>query len=126
MYDQPFLHCANCGTILEMPHEDTLGITCPVCQFFNPLTVSSMEPSLTLETFETMLGDLVTQARASEISLSDIVNVLRDELEFAAELANDGRDLYVQIMDLGPRVGQPMRRSSKNESVLLRGRIVGG
>jgi len=125
MQSLSLLRCANCGTPLEPPDAGAPGVTCPVCQFFNPLRTCSPSPDLTIATFEMRLSDLVSQARASDLSLDSIVEVLRDELEFAAELASGGRDLYVQIIDLGPRVGQPLRRISRNDSILLRGRSVG-
>jgi LSD1 subclass zinc finger protein len=127
MYDhQSSLRCANCGTPLEAPGKGAPGVTCPVCQFFNTLIAPLPAPELTLEALEARLGDLVAQARTSGIPLDSIVHLLRDELEFSAELANGDRDLCVQIIDLGPRVGQPLRRSSRDDSMMLRGRSVGG
>jgi phage FluMu protein Com len=126
MDDLLYLHCANCGTVLEAPGEGEIGVTCPVCQFFNVARAPSPEPAITIETLETRLGDLVSQARASGLPLESIVHLLRDELEFAAELASSGRDLCVQIIDLGPRMGQPLRRSSRDDSMLLRRRAAGG
>ncbi|NNJ12990.1 hypothetical protein EKD04_021940 [Chloroflexales bacterium ZM16-3] len=111
---------------LDLPGKDAPGVTCPVCQLFNPLRDSAPEPALTLEALEVRLGDLLAQSRASGLPLDSIVHILRDELEFTAELASKGRDLCVQIIDLGPRVGEPMRRSSRDESLMLRGRAVGG
>jgi phage FluMu protein Com len=127
MRDLLSLRCANCGSALALPGDGASGVTCPVCQFFNPVIESPTEPEITLETLETRLSDLVAQARASDIPLDAITHVLRDELEFAAELASGGRDLCVQIIDLGPRVSrQPQRRSSRDDNVMLRGRAVGG
>ncbi|NTU84024.1 MAG: hypothetical protein HGA45_32410 [Chloroflexales bacterium] len=126
MRDQSSLRCANCGTPLEPPGKGASRVICPVCHFFNTLGAPSSKPELTLEMLETQLGDLIAQARASDLPLDAIVHVLRDELEFAAELASSGRDLCVQIIDLGPRVGQPLRRSSRDDSLLLRGRTAGG
>jgi hypothetical protein len=103
-----------------------LGVTCPVCQLFNALSDPLPPPAISLDMFGEQLSDLVAQARASEIPLDEIVHTLRDELEFAAELASGGRDLFVQIIDLGPRVGDPLRRSSWEANVMLRGRAAGG
>jgi phage FluMu protein Com len=119
------LCCANCGTQLEAPAQGALGVTCPVCHFFNTFSPGYSEPKLTREVFEARLGELVATARVGTLSADVIVEVLRDELEFAAELANRGRDLCVQIVDLGPRVGEPVRRTSGDNSVLLRGRVAG-
>jgi len=126
MHDLSSLRCANCGTPLEPPDTGGPGVTCPVCQLFNSLSMPLSEAEITIETLEAQLGDLVAHARASDLPLDAIVHVLRDELEFAAELANGGRDLCVQIIDLRPRVGQPLRRLSRDDSLLLRGRSVGG
>jgi hypothetical protein len=119
------LGCANCGTRLDPPAQGELGVTCPVCNFFNAFSPTYIEPHLTREALETQLGELVSLARASDLSADVIVQVLRDELEFAAELANRGRDLCVQIVDLGPRVGDPVRRTNGDDSTLLRGRVAG-
>jgi phage FluMu protein Com len=126
MRDQLSLRCANCGTLLEPPAEGKLfGVTCPVCQFFNRIDASVGEPALTCEMLEVRLSELISQGRASGIPLDAIVRMLRDELEFTAELAHSGRDLCVQIIDLGPLVGEPIRRANRDESVLLRGRALG-
>jgi hypothetical protein len=125
MDDQLSLRCANCGTPLDPPARGESGVTCPVCQLFNVTSAAPAAPRLTLEAFEEQLSELVAHARTSGISPDTIVHLLRDELEFAAELASGGRDLCVQIIDLGPRVGQPLRRSSRDDSVLLRGRTAG-
>ncbi|WP_129677804.1 hypothetical protein [Candidatus Chloroploca sp. Khr17] len=120
------LRCTNCGTPLDAPAKGVFGVVCPVCQLFNTFSASLPDPDLTAETFEAQLGDLVAQARASGIPLDVIVHTLRDELEFSAELASRGRDLYVQIIDLGPSTSQPLRRSQRDDSAMLRGRSVGG
>lgn len=125
MRNSSFLSCANCGTRLDIPMQGALGVTCPVCHFFNAFSPTYIEAHLTRESLETQLGELVGLARASNIAPDVIVQVLRDELEFAAELANRGRDLCVQIVDLGPRVGEPVRRTNGDNSTLLRGRVAG-
>ncbi len=120
------LRCTNCGTPLDTSANGTFGIVCPVCQFFNAFGETMPDPDLTAEAFEARLGDLVAQARASGIPLDVIVHTLRDELEFSAELASRGRDLYVQIIDLGPSASPPLRRSYRDDSAMLRGRTAGG
>lgn len=125
MQDLLALRCGNCGTPLEWPGAGVPGVICPVCQLFNPLDTIAPSPRMTIESFEIRLSELVAQARASQITPDDIVVVLRNELEFAAELASSGRDLCVQIIDLGPRIGQPLRRVSRIDSMFLRGRSVG-
>ncbi len=126
MQNLELLRCTNCGTPLEPPANGTFGVICPVCHLFNTFGAPLSDPELTAEVFETRLGDLVAQARASGIPSDVIVHVLRDELEFSAEIANHGRDLYVQIIDLGPSTSQPLRRSQRDENTRLRGRTVGG
>ncbi|PDV97915.1 hypothetical protein [Candidatus Chloroploca asiatica] len=120
------LRCSNCGTPLELPAKGVFGVNCPVCQLLNTFGVLLPDSDLTAETFEAQLGNLVAQARTSGIPLDVIVHTLRDELEFSAELASRGRDLYVQIIDLGPSISQPLRRSQRDDSAMLRGRSVGG
>jgi hypothetical protein len=125
MDDQGLIRCANCGTRLAVAPRDGSSVICPVCHFANAPDMLSSEPSMTLEAFEARLGELHRDARASGLLPDDIVHVLRDELEFAAELANRGRDLCVQIVDLGPRRGEPVRRTGGDSSPLLRGRTAG-
>ncbi|MBX0330530.1 hypothetical protein K2Z83_23010 [Oscillochloris sp. ZM17-4] len=119
------LGCANCGTPLKLPGTGVAGVTCPICQLFNPLAARYPAPEMTLDALSTQLSDLVAQARTSTLPLDAIVHVLRDELSFAAELASVGRDLYVQIIDLGPCVSQPMHQSSREDRMVLRSRTVG-
>jgi hypothetical protein len=126
MHDPSLLCCANCGTPLDPPSTDDLGVTCPVCQFFCTLGTSLPEPMISLDTLGDQLSKLVAHARASGIPLDEIIHTLRDELEFTAELASGNRDLCVQIIDLGPRVNRPQRQSSRDVSLMLRGRAVGG
>jgi LSD1 subclass zinc finger protein len=124
MRDQPSIVCVNCGTMLEAP-EGAAGVICPVCQFYNDLSVSATL-GLTPDALEAQLGDLIARARASGLTLDDIVRVLRDELEFAAELASGGRHLYVQILDLGPLESQGLQRPVRDRGALLRGRSTTG
>ncbi|WP_129628377.1 hypothetical protein [Candidatus Oscillochloris fontis] len=126
MQNLEMLRCTNCGTPLEPPVKGVFGVICPVCQLFNTFGAPLPDSDLTAEVFEARLGDLVAEARASSIPADVIVHILRDELEFSAELANHGRDLYVQIIDLGPSISQPLRRSQRDENMRLRGRVVGG
>jgi len=126
MHDSLSLRCANCDTPLDPPGLGALGVTCPVCQLFNTLGDAPSSSTISPDAFGTQLSDLVAYARASEIPLDIIVSTLRDELEFTAELASGGRDLFVQIIDLGPRVGEPLRQSSREANVMLRGRTAGG
>jgi hypothetical protein len=125
MDDQSTIRCANCGTYLTVATADELSLTCPVCQFANLPSAPSPGPGLTLEAFEARLGELHSEARANGLLPDDIVHVLRDELEFAAELANRGRDLCVQIVDLGPLSGEPVRPTRGDSNPLLRGRTAG-
>ncbi|NTV63699.1 MAG: hypothetical protein HGA65_09205 [Oscillochloris sp.] len=126
MQNHESLCCVNCGTSLDTSARGAFGIVCPVCQLFNPFDATRPDPDLTVEVFEARLGALVTQARASGIPLDAIVHTLRDELEFSAELASGGRDLQVQIIDLGPSAVQPLRRVQRDDSAMLRGRAIGG
>ncbi len=125
MRAQPSIRCVNCGTALEAPPEGAAGVICPVCQFMNDLRAPAVL-ALTHDSFEAQLGDLISQARASGLRADEIVRVLRDELEFAAELASGGRQLTVQIIDLGPLDADLLRRPVRDRTSMLRGRAVGG
>lgn len=125
MREQPSIRCLNCGTALEAPPEGAAGVICPVCQYLNDLQAPAVL-ALTADSFEARLGDLIGQARSSGLAPDEIVRVLRDELEFAAELASTGRHLTVQIIDLGPLDAEALRRPTRDRTSILRGRAVGG
>lgn len=118
-------HCANCGTPLELPDTGFGAVVCPVCHFVNQVRSGSPALALTSDTLETQLGALIDQARTGGLELEEIVRVLRDELEFTAELASHGRNLSVQIMDLGPYEAHSFQRPMRDRSAMLRGRAVG-
>jgi hypothetical protein len=120
------IQCVNCGTALELSRADAGGVFCPVCHLFNDFSEPVFELVLTADALEAQLGTVIAQARASGLPLDEIIRVLRDELEFAAELASDGRHLHVQIIDLGPLEARSMERPVRDRSSMLRGRAVGG
>lgn len=103
------LHCDNCGTDFKpsQPLElhdsnNTWGYPCPVCQF----QVTARKPGkarqvLAAGDFETQLSQFLADARRRGVALEEIVRVLRDELEFAMELANPGRRMVLSVIDLG-------------------------
>jgi uncharacterized Zn finger protein (UPF0148 family) len=118
------LRCENCGTALERPVTGSGPIVCPVCQFVNEVGAVAQTMPLTPDDLEEQLGALIDHARTSGMELEEIVRVLRDELEFTAELASNGRNLSVQIIDLGPLESQGLRRPVRDRSAVLRGRVV--
>lgn len=124
MRDPLAIRCVNCGTALELPPEGVAGVTCPVCGYLNELNATEAL-HLTADTLEGELGDLIGRARVSGITNDEIVRILRDELEFAAELASGGRHLTVQILDLGPLEVAGLHRPARERSNPLRGRSVG-
>lgn len=125
MSELAHLHCMNCGMILEPPLGSTSIVICSVCQFVNEVGEAPRLYTLTSDTLETQLEALIGQARTSGLELGEIVRVLRDELEFTAELASSGRNLSVQIIDLGPMEAQGIQQPMRDRSALLRGRVVG-
>lgn len=125
MREQLTVRCLNCGTPLEAPAEGATGVECPVCHFTNDLGAPPAF-AMSTESFEARLGELIGQARVGGLAADEIVRVLRDELEFAAELASGGRQLTVQIIDLGPLDVEVLRRPARDRTSTLRGRTVGG
>lgn len=117
--------CVNCGTPLELPPEGESGVRCPVCGLFNDLDAPLPELIPTPDALVARLDDLIALAQASGLTQEEIIGVLRDELEFAAELASDGRHLHVQIIDLGPLEMQSLERPVRDRARMLRGRAVG-
>lgn len=112
MSRQPLsLKCPNCGQEFAVSSEPTEtagarqpGDYCPVCRYLI-VPPASVEPAQVqdLAGIQTQIDLLLRTARASGVPSSDIVELLREELQFEAELAQTGRHMVVQIIDLGPR-----------------------
>jgi hypothetical protein len=118
------VQCSNCGATIEIPLLGVDIVHCPVCQYTFELRPPVQASDFTSATLETSLSDLMAQARASGLDRDEIVRVLRDELEFAAELAHAGRNMTVQIIDLGPLDNQVARAPVRDRTTILRGRAV--
>jgi len=121
------MRCVNCGMTLEMVSDAGQGtMRCSVCEFpFDVETMDTQPLIVSVNDLEAQLDTLLAAARAGDISAEDILRTLRDELEFAAELAQPGRHLSVQILDLGPREGVPMSRQAPQQRAPLNSRAVG-
>jgi hypothetical protein len=113
-YSASVLRCANCGSTFPAddggpgPRPGAATQRCPVCHM--PVTREAPRHLASAEDFGVHLGHLVARARASGVPPAEIIQVLRDELVFMAEFAHRGRQLCVQIIDLGPSeadVAQP-------------------
>ena len=110
MSRQPLsLKCPNCGHEFTVSSDENTdarqsGYYCPVCQcrIAPPSSVAPGEAQ-GLADIQAQIDLLLRTARANGVPPSDIVALLRDELEFEAELAQMGRRMVVQIIDLGPR-----------------------
>jgi hypothetical protein len=127
---QHTIECTNCGTrwFLEAsPSEERgptlLGAICPVCH----LAVGEGETDLvriaSVTDLEDQLDTLVRSAWASGMDTEAIIQVLRGELAFAAEMGHAGRRFIVQLIDLGsqeePLLQRPLR--DRREILLDRG-----
>ncbi|HMQ30948.1 MAG TPA: hypothetical protein PKD53_09475 [Chloroflexaceae bacterium] len=126
MSSQQAIVCANCGTTMEPPQPGTTSVRCRVCQLVNEIGAAPQTLAFTRDSLEHSLGNLLAQARAGGLTSDEIVATLRDELEFAAELAHVGRQICVQIIDLGPSEGQTVQQPVRDRTTVLRGRAVGG
>lgn len=92
--------------MVETSSNGPAGYRCPVCQLqFTPAGPEPIGQLASAEDLESRLSSLVSLARASGLSADEIVQALRDELAFTAEMANRGRQVFVQIIDLGPQGG---------------------
>lgn len=118
--------CVNCGTALEPLARGATSVRCPVCGFLNDLSAPAQALAFTRDSLESSLGDLISRARAGGLTSDEILAALRDELEFAAELASGGRRIFVQIVDLGPHEGPAAPQPTRDRAVALRGRALGG
>jgi len=79
---------------------------------------------MSVDDLSTQLGALITGARASGLAAPIIVQALRDELEFAAELAHAGRRFCVQLIDLGPQESAILQRPVRDRRAMLQTRSV--
>lgn len=102
-----YLRCPNCGTTFQpddsLPSESrsrrAMAYRCPVCQYE---VAATRERLVSVEALGADVSSLVERARVSGVAPDEIVRILRDELAFMAEMANQGRRLHVEIIDLGP------------------------
>lgn len=116
------LHCPNCGSDFAPPPlaegaPEPDSYTCPVCQFQVTGSAPPTEAPVSLDDLQAQLDVLLAHARSGGIPLDDITRVLRDELEFHAELGHGGRRFMVQIIDLGPQSlasGDPLVADSRD------------
>jgi hypothetical protein len=127
------MRCPNCGTEftpagpLEFNSQhDAWGYDCPVCQYHvPPSALTEQVPSMTLGEFETELRALLARARTGGLSDEELVPVLRDELEFVAELAHPGRRVSAQIIDLGSQFTEITGAALPDRRDALRTRAIG-
>jgi hypothetical protein len=128
MEESIVLHCANCGYewTQAAPSSSTLQIyACPVCEYPVSLEAAPAGASFTADDLAQRLGALMAEARVVGIDDETIVQILSDELEFAAEIANAGRNMCVQIIDLGPLEELAFERPVRDRSAVLRRRALG-
>jgi rubredoxin len=99
--------CPNCGTFFPgddraaSSQESSLAYRCPVCEFV--FSEDGPAPSTSASELEAEINQLVASARQNGVQPDDIVQVLRDELAFMCELAQPGRRVSVEVIDLGPQ-----------------------
>jgi len=79
---------------------------------------------VSISDLEIQLRALITTARSSGLDSAVIVNTLRDELEFAAEMGHAGRRFSVQLIDLGPQGGELLHRPLHDRREILQTRSV--
>lgn len=106
--------CDNCGTELTQANrskikrtvqgveEEVEVYTCPVCYY--QFSVDDIERKLKItsrEEFEGKLRTIIQQANQGGVTLEEIIETLREELEFTAEWANPNCRFTVQIINLG-------------------------
>jgi hypothetical protein len=126
MTQQSIERCTNCGTEWDLEarplHLDDASVsepTCPVCHL--PVATDETAPTRFVSTddLENQLRALMSSARASGLGAEVIVHVLRDELEFAAEMGHAGRRFSVQLIDLGPQEGEILNRPVRDRREIL-------
>ena len=89
-----------------------------------PTGETALKRSMSVDELSTQLGALIASARASGLDADIIVQALRDELEFAAEMAHAGRHFCVQLIDLGPQENNILQRPVHDRREILQTRSV--
>jgi hypothetical protein len=131
MEERTSLHCVNCGNTWEPAERQRAGeqalaeIVCPVCQYPISTAEEGRASAITVNDLESQLSTLIGAAFADGLEPQDIVKVLQDELEFAAEMAHAGRRLFIQIVDLGPQEAEIHASPVRDRSTILRSRAAG-
>ena len=123
------LRCPNCGTAwtIDATLDTPADVVCPVCQYHISLAQDDVAPQIdSRDEFESQLSALVTAAHAGGIDSEEIVRLLRDELEFTAELTHSGHQFSVQLIDLGPQPGEVLSRPLRDRRDILQTRSVNG
>ena len=131
MPQQRVVRCSNCGTTWtpaarsrDQGGASASAAVCPVCKLPLPTGETAIKRSMSVDDLSTQLGALITGARASGLDATIIVQALRDELEFAAELAHAGRHFCVQLIDLGPQESTILQRPVRDRRAMIQTRSV--
>jgi hypothetical protein len=126
------VRCGNCGTVWTPDEplqfgssQGEWGYTCPVCQYHVTAGDSAASIPLTAAEFQARLGALLAEARAGGLAPDELVPILRDELEFEAELAHHGRRILIQIIDLGSVEVEMVAMPEPDRREMIQNRVVG-
>lgn len=95
-----------------------------MCQLPMPTGEIAPKRAMSADHLSSQLGALITSARTSGLDAAIIVQTLRDELEFAAEMANTGRHFCVQLIDLGAQESDILQRPVRDRRAMLQTRSV--
>lgn len=103
------LFCPNCGSKFEAASSPRVSIgklgieySCPICEYSSVFAQKGLVAGPTeLIDFEQSIRQLLIKARDGGLANGDIIEVLKNELEFAAETGETGHAFLVQLIDLG-------------------------
>ena len=125
------VRCPNCGMEWTLEARSTdqgvatvSAAACPVCHLLLSVPELSGMRLMSISDLETELDVLMSSARASGLAAETIVDALRDELEFAAEMGHLGHHFVVQLIDLGPREGAILQRPVRDRRAILQSRSI--
>jgi hypothetical protein len=125
--------CINCGhewavePSVRVSEDELIPVDrCPVCFYQVSLEEAPKKVDMEDDTNELNFGErlntLVLAARSSGLSTGTIVEALRDELAFVAELSRPGHRYYVQVVDLGPDEGVRVPQPAQDTRAVLQHR----
>jgi hypothetical protein len=113
----PMNRCPNCGT----PNSAT-ALACAICQLALTPMPDQQHQIGSLGELEAKLDALISSALASGIDSAGVIQALRGEIAYTAEMSQTGHRFAVQLIDLGLQEGEYAHSQRPNRPQLAQQR----